>query len=112
MKMQQIKATQNRDGTYKVEILDYNFNNEKVTTIIPRAQISITVYNSLDPEGELYTIEVENEREDTSIKPDFCGTPCGFMGQIVQDLQAKIESLKKKVEEFEDREAALEANDY
>jgi hypothetical protein len=110
--MQQIKATQNKDGTYKVKILDYNLNDEKVTMVIPRAQVGITAYHSLDPEGELYTIEVENERENTSINPDFCGAPCGLMRQIIEDQRAQIESLKKRVEELEDREADLEANDY
>lgn len=55
---------------------------------------------------------VENEREDISIKPDFCGIPCGFMRQIIQDQWSQIENLKKRIEELEDREAALEANDY
>lgn len=110
--MQQIKATQNKDGTYKVEILDYKLNDEKVTMVIPRAQFNITAYNSLEPEGELYTIEVENEREDISTKPDFCGAPCDFMRQIIQDQRAQIENLKKRMEELKDREVDLEANDY
>lgn len=93
--MQQIKATQNKDGTYKVKILDYNLNDEKVTMVIPRAQVSITAYHSSDPEGEPYVIEVETEKTDISIKPDFCGTPCGFMRQIIQDQRAQIEGFKK-----------------
>jgi hypothetical protein len=65
--MKEIRAYQNTDGTYIVEIFDRvettevrNHTTYRTTTesktIIDRASISITAYNSLDEDNKLCTI--------------------------------------------------------